>query len=60
MFWVSLYASFAVWSFFLVGVFFSFRFQWLLVIVVALTLNLANIIGYYKCRKGKVGFDVMQ
>jgi len=49
VFWTSLYVTPVVWS--ILGFASIFSFQWLLVILVALILNGANLIGYWKCQK---------
>jgi len=51
LFWVGLYAPAVIWSFCLIPVTVSFKFQWLIVIFAALSLSFANIIGYTKCSK---------
>ncbi|CAM9504526.1 unnamed protein product [Phaeothamnion confervicola] len=49
LFWLGLYASPVVWSaLFFVGLL-KFNVQWLVIVIVALTLNVANIVGYTKC-----------
>jgi len=49
LFWVGLYAPAVVWSVFLVMT--IFKIQWLIVVVAALSLSGANIVGYTKCSK---------
>ncbi|CAG8676902.1 19442_t:CDS:2 [Dentiscutata erythropus] len=49
IFWISLYATVVIWIFF--GFFAIFKPSWLLIVVVAITLNLANVIGYTQCDK---------
>lgn len=51
MFWMALYISPVAWILLAVGAVFSFNFQWLLVVIVALLLNGANCIGYWKCER---------
>lgn len=51
VFWVALFASPLVWILFAVGCVFRLSFDWLLIVLVALTLSAANIIGYVKCKK---------
>jgi hypothetical protein len=41
-----------LWSFFFVAALFSLRFKWLVLVLIALTLNGANLHGYIKCRFG--------
>ncbi|KAJ3097487.1 Golgi apparatus membrane protein TVP23 A [Phlyctochytrium planicorne] len=51
VFWVALYATPAIWALFGVGALLKFSFSWLLVVIVAIVLNMANVIGYTKCEK---------
>ncbi|TMW64106.1 hypothetical protein Poli38472_014223 [Pythium oligandrum] len=51
VFWVGLYTTPAIWVFLLVIAVLKFNVQWLLIVLVALTLSAANIIGYTKCKK---------
>ncbi|KAI8848934.1 hypothetical protein BC829DRAFT_392965 [Chytridium lagenaria] len=41
----------AIWAFFGLGAILKFSFSWLLVVIVAIVLNMANVIGYTKCEK---------
>ena len=49
IFWTALYATPIVWAVFLVIELLRFEFQWTLIVVVALVMNGANIIGYVRC-----------
>lgn len=52
MFWISLYLTPAVWAFFAFIVFLNpTNWQWLLVDIVAIVLNMANVVGYTRCEK---------
>ena len=51
LFWWSLYGYPVLWGFFFLVSLLKFDFQWLLVVIVAITLNAANIVGYTKCDK---------
>ena len=51
VFWVGLFAPAFVWLLFGIGSFFRFNFEWLLLIMTALTLSGANIIGYVRCKQ---------
>lgn len=51
MFWVGIYATPVVWFVFGIGALTGLRFQWLLIVAVALVLSGANVIGYWKCSK---------
>lgn len=52
IFWTALLAMPAVWGFFAFTAFLTFSFQWLTVIVVAISLNTSNAYGYIRCRLG--------
>lgn len=49
VFWAVLYGTPVIWSaLFLLGLI-SFKLNWLLIVVMALTLSGSNVYGYYKC-----------
>jgi hypothetical protein len=51
VFWSVLYVTPVIWAgLFLLGLL-KFSFHWLLIVVMALALNLANVYGYYKCSR---------
>mmetsp|Transcript_17178 Transcript_17178/g.39606 ORF Transcript_17178/g.39606 Transcript_17178/m.39606 type:complete len:269 (-) Transcript_17178:285-1091(-) len=51
VFWVGLYAPVPVWGFLLVVELLKLNLQWLVVVCAALSMNLANIVGYTKCSR---------
>ncbi|XP_027057490.1 Golgi apparatus membrane protein TVP23 homolog B-like [Pocillopora damicornis] len=51
VFWLGLVICPIIWTFFLVAALFSLKFKWLLVVAVGLSLNVANLIGYVRCKK---------
>lgn len=51
VFWVGLFTPGLVWLLFAIGSFFRFNFEWLLLIMTALTLSTANIVGYVRCKQ---------
>jgi hypothetical protein len=51
VFWTALYVAPLLWGLFALGALFSFNFKWLLVVVVGLVLNGANLVGYWKCER---------
>ncbi|KAI9334730.1 hypothetical protein BDR26DRAFT_866665 [Obelidium mucronatum] len=55
VFWFALYAAPAVWFVFGLGALIRFSFQWTLCVVVALVLNMANVVGYNRCHKDAQG-----
>ena len=50
-FWTVLYATPVVWALLAIAAFFSLRFQWLLIVAIAIILSSANLIGYTRCDK---------
>mmetsp|Transcript_19502 Transcript_19502/g.25263 ORF Transcript_19502/g.25263 Transcript_19502/m.25263 type:complete len:260 (-) Transcript_19502:2440-3219(-) len=51
IFWFGLYAPMIVWTILLITTIISFDAKWLIVVIAALSLSSANIIGYTKCSK---------
>ncbi|GLD97399.1 hypothetical protein PINS_up006083 [Pythium insidiosum] len=51
VFWAGLYVTPVVWGVLLIVALLKFSVQWALIVVIALTLSSANIIGYTKCKK---------
>ncbi|CAG8548860.1 17379_t:CDS:2 [Cetraspora pellucida] len=49
IFWTSLYLTVVIWIF--LAIFVLFKPSWLLIVAVAITLNLANVVGYTQCDK---------
>lgn len=49
VFWSVLYGTPIIWSVFFVLALLSLALNWLLIVVMALTLSCANVYGYYKC-----------
>ena len=52
VFWGGLLLSILVWVLLGVASIVKFQFQWILVVVVAITLSAANLYGYARCAKG--------
>lgn len=52
LFWTALIVAPAVWVLFLLVAFFGLKFKWMLLVLIALTLNTANLHGYVKCKFG--------
>lgn len=50
IFWGALFGGFAAWVFLLVIAVLKFNFTWMLVVLVALALSSANVVGYLKCK----------
>ncbi|KAJ2718785.1 Golgi apparatus membrane protein tvp23 [Coemansia sp. Benny D115] len=51
IFWIVLYGTPAVWGLLAIAAFFSLKFQWLLIVIIAVLLASANLIGYQRCDK---------
>lgn len=52
LFWTALIITPLVWSVFFLIALFGLKLKWLLLVVIALTLNGANLYGYVKCKIG--------
>ncbi|XP_055910247.1 uncharacterized Golgi apparatus membrane protein-like protein CG5021 isoform X1 [Eupeodes corollae] len=52
IFWLGLILCPAFWSLFFIFAFFGLKFKWLLLVMIALVLNAANLYGYIKCNYG--------
>ncbi|CAH0761442.1 unnamed protein product [Diatraea saccharalis] len=55
LFWLGLVMCPLVWSGFFIICLFGFKFEWLLLVCIALTLSGANLYGYLKCKLGSRG-----
>eukprot|EP00842_Homolaphlyctis_polyrhiza_P004114 jgi/Hompol1/4703/HPOL_003825-RA len=51
IFWMGLYISPAIWTLFAVAAFLKFQPGWLTITIVAISMNVANLIGYIQCEK---------
>jgi len=51
IFWVALFVSPLLWLILGISVFFSLKLQWFLIVLIALVLGSANLVGYVKCAK---------
>jgi len=51
VFWAALYGTPLAWLVLGITALAGLKFQWLLIVVVALTLSTANCIGFWKCQK---------
>jgi hypothetical protein len=56
LFWLALFISPICWMLFFITTLLNLDLRWLLIVIVALALALANIIGYIKCARGTKGF----
>lgn len=52
IFWTALIVAPALWVIFFLTAFFRFNFQWLVLVVIGLTLSTSNLLGYLKCSMG--------
>ncbi|XP_053661548.1 uncharacterized Golgi apparatus membrane protein-like protein CG5021 [Anopheles marshallii] len=52
VFWIALMACPVIWAFFFIVALFGLKFKWLLLVLIALVLNGANLYGYIKCNFG--------
>merc|ERR1719510_237272 len=51
-FWVALVAAPFLWLILFLTAFFSFKFQWLVLVTIGLTLSGSNMLGYLRCKMG--------
>ncbi|XP_063828398.1 uncharacterized Golgi apparatus membrane protein-like protein CG5021 isoform X2 [Ostrinia nubilalis] len=52
LFWLGLVLCPLVWALFFVVCLFRLKFEWMLLVLIALTLTGANLLGYIKCKFG--------
>eukprot|EP00095_Tigriopus_kingsejongensis_P000813 maker-scaffold941_size78300-snap-gene-0.17 protein:Tk00813 transcript:maker-scaffold941_size78300-snap-gene-0.17-mRNA-1 annotation:"uncharacterized fam18-like protein" len=52
LFWASLVLAPVLWLLCLISAVFRFNFQWLILVVIGLTLTTSNLLGYMRCRLG--------
>jgi hypothetical protein len=57
VFWIAIYGTVFLWVIFALSSIFSLSLRWLLVVAIALSLNIANVVGYTKCQKGNLHFQ---
>ncbi|KAF2902907.1 hypothetical protein ILUMI_03284 [Ignelater luminosus] len=53
IFWIALVLTPLVWVIFFMVALFGFKLKWLLLVMIALVLNGANLYGYIKCKVGE-------
>ncbi len=51
LFWTAMIGAAAVWCTFALSAVLSFKLSWLLIVLIAVTLQCSNVVGYYRCRK---------
>ena len=51
MFWLALFIAPSLWILISISTVLTLRFMWLVLVLVALTLNMINVVGYVKCRR---------
>ena len=51
LFWTALVGAPALWCTFALSALLSLKLSWLFIVIVAVTLNCSNVLGYYRCRK---------
>lgn len=52
IFWLALILCPLIWALFFFVTLFGFKFKWMLLTIMALVLNGANLYGYVKCKMG--------
>ncbi|XP_023343354.1 uncharacterized Golgi apparatus membrane protein-like protein CG5021 isoform X1 [Eurytemora carolleeae] len=53
IFWTGLIVAPGLWVLFFLTALFSFKFSWLILVVIGLTLSTSNLLGYLRCKMGK-------
>ncbi|KAM9977700.1 hypothetical protein ACTFIR_011572 [Dictyostelium discoideum] len=54
IFWITLYGTPIFWILFFLKCIISLQFAWILIPIIALSLNMANVYGFYKCSNSNV------
>lgn len=52
LFWVGLFVAPAMWVIFFLTALFGFKFQWMILVIIGLTMTMSNLLGYLRCRLG--------
>lgn len=52
IFWMGLIIPPVLWGLFFLGALFGLKFKWIVLVMIALALNFANLHGYTKCKFG--------
>lgn len=51
LFWTALIGAAGLWCTFALSAILNLKISWLLIVLIAVTLQCSNVIGYYRCRK---------
>ena len=51
LFWTAMVGAAAIWCTFALSAVLSLKISWLLIVLIAVTLQCSNVVGYYRCRK---------
>ena len=52
LFWTGLIVAPAMWIIFFLTALFGFKFQWMILVIIGLTMSMSNLLGYLRCRLG--------
>ena len=52
LFWLGLIIAPAMWIIFFLTALFGFKFQWLILVIIGLSMSMSNLLGYLRCRLG--------
>jgi len=52
LFWIGLVIAPVMWIIFFLTALFGFRFQWMILVIIGLTMSMSNLFGYLRCRLG--------
>ena len=52
LFWIGLVVAPLMWIIFFLTALFGFKFQWMILVIIGLTMSMSNLLGYLRCRLG--------
>jgi len=52
LFWIGLFVAPLMWVIFFLTALFGFKFQWMILVIIGLTMSMSNLLGYLRCRLG--------
>ena len=54
LFWIGLFVAPLMWVIFFLTALFGFKFQWMILVIIGLTMSMSNLLGYLRCRLGTI------
>ena len=52
LFWIGLVFAPLMWIIFFLTALFGFKWQWLILVIIGLSMSMSNLLGYLRCRLG--------